>query len=116
MKLNQKIKYAVACLFELSKGIGEYMDAEFIASQQRIPPAYAHKVLQILAHAGLVYSMKGRGYQLARSLENITALEVIESLSAEGTNMVDSDIGIRLESHVNQALGHLTLGEIVHAQ
>ena len=32
MKLNQKVRYAVGCLFELSKHLAEFIDAEYIAS------------------------------------------------------------------------------------
>ena len=115
MRLKQKIKYAVACLFELAKRAGDYVDAEHIAHQQKIPAAYAHKILQVLAHAGFVFSLKGRGYKLARPLENITALEVIETLTVdEDPNATNPDIGILLETRVNKALGSFTLGELVH--
>jgi Rrf2 family protein len=114
MRLNQKVRYAVACLFELSKHLGEYLDANQIAFKQNIPSAYAHKILQVLAHAGLVLALKGAGYQLARPLKEITALEVIESLGKE-TDPNDSlpDMGFRFEQRINQALSGLTMDEVM---
>jgi len=113
MKLSQCVRYAVACLFELSKYSLEYIDAEHIATAQKIPHAYAHKILQHLAKAGYVFSHKGCGYKLARPLSDITALEIIELLtSEEDPSATNPDMGIRLESRVNEALSHLTLGEL----
>src|SRR4051812_33885917 len=106
MRINQKVKYGVACLFELSKAPTEFQDAENIASKQNIPPAYAQKVLQSLAHAGLIFSAKGLGYRLARPLSNITALEVMEALTVDtDVNHTNPDMGVLLEKRVNQALG-----------
>lgn len=115
MRLNQKVRYGVACLFELSKFPTEYMDTDHIIHKQNIPPAYAHKILQTLAHAGLVFSMKGAGYKLARPLSEITALEVIETLTKD-MDPTDSnpDMGILFEERINKALGAFTLAELVH--
>src|SRR5260221_10639357 len=94
MKLNQKVRYGVGCLFELSKNPYEYMEADEIAKRQTIPAAYAQKILQTLAHEGFVYSMKGLGYKLARPLGEITALSLIDSLSKDvDANTTNPDMG-----------------------
>ena len=113
MKLNHKVRYGIACLLELSKSLGEFIDAEFIAARQAIPPAYAHKVLQALAHAQIVMSQKGLGYRLARPLANITALEVIEALTiSAGTDTVIAGPGDAIERRIQFTLGSMTLGEL----
>jgi Rrf2 family protein len=113
MRLNQKVKYGVACLCELAKHLSEYVDAEAMARTQNIPPAYAHKVLQAMAHAGLVYAMKGAGYKLARPLSDITALEVIEALTKDADpNASNPDMGELLERRINQTLGNMTLNDL----
>ena len=113
MRLNQTIRYGVACLYELSKSWGDYIDASFIATRQNIPLAYTHKVLQAMSHAGLVFAQKGAGYKLTRPLSEITALEVFEALSKDvDPNASNPDIGIRFEQRINQALGNLTLSEL----
>ena len=113
MKLNQKVRYAVACLFELAKVPGEYIDTETMSQRQNVPSAYAHKVLQALCHANLVYSLKGVGYQLARPLNSITALDVMEALNKEvDPTASNPDMGFALEQKINEALGNVTLGEL----
>ena len=113
MRINQKVKYGVACLFELAKNPTEFSEAERIATNQCIPFAYAQKVLQTLAHTGMVFAVKGVGYRLARPLGSITALEVMEALTAEmDPAAMSQEIGQRLEKRVNQALGSFTLAEL----
>ena len=112
MRINQKVRYGVACLFELSKNPGEYIDADRIAASQNVPPAYAHKILQSMAHAGMVFALKGVGYRLARPLASITALEVIETLTAEADSAATSEVGMRLEQRINKALGGFTLDQL----
>ena len=114
MRINQKVKYGAACLFELSTTPTEFRDAEEISTKQNIPPAYAQKVLQSLAHAGLIYALKGVGYRLTRPLSSITALQVMEALTVDmDPNGPNSDLGMLLEKRVNQALGSFTLAELV---
>jgi Rrf2 family protein len=114
MRINQKIKYGVACLFELSKTPIEFRDAGDISTKQNIPPAYAQKVLQSMAHAGLIFALKGVGYRLTRPLSRITALEVMEALTVEmDPNATNPDIGVLLEKRVNEALGSFTLAELI---
>jgi len=114
MRINQKVKYGVACLFELSKTPTEFRGAEDISTKQSVPPAYAQKILHSLAQAGLIYSLKGVGYRLTRPLSSITGLEVMEALTADiDPNATNPDMGILLEKRVNQALGSFTLAELV---
>jgi len=80
MKLNQKVRYGLECMFELASNPTEYRDAERIALARSVPTAFAQKILSALSQAGLVYAMKGQGYRIARPLEDITALEVINAL------------------------------------
>lgn len=113
MKMNQKVRYAVGCLFELSKSPFEFLDTEFIASRQNIPTAYAHKVLQAMAHAGFVYSQKGLGYKLAKPLSDITALEVIETMTVDADmTATNPDMGILFEQRINKILSEVTLSQL----
>jgi Rrf2 family protein len=105
MKINQRVRYGISCLFELSKHNHEYVDAEKIAHAQSIPSAYAQKVMQTLSHAGLVWSLKGTGYRLARPLSEITAYQVIEALTQDtSTNDSIISVGSMLEDRINKAL------------
>ncbi|MBV9080046.1 MAG: Rrf2 family transcriptional regulator [Elusimicrobia bacterium] len=84
MRLNHKVQYGLACLFELARTPDEYVDAERIAAARNIPPAYAQKVLQQMSQAALILAQKGRGYKLARPLRDMNALEVVRTLSSDG--------------------------------
>lgn len=110
MKLNQKVRYAVGCLFELSKNIGTFIGAEAIAHRLNIPVSYAHKVLQAMAHAGFVVSQKGLGYKLARPLGEITALQVIETMTADvDPNATNPDMAVAFETQINKMLSNVSL-------
>ena len=111
MKLNQTVRYAMMCLFELAKMPLEFFDAESLSTQLNIPPAYTHKVLQALAHAGLIISMKGTGYKLARPLNHISALDVIEALSKENPIVQVTDASVLIERRINAALENCKLDQ-----
>ena len=112
MRLNQKVRYGLECLFELAKSPAEYVDAERLAAAKAIPPAYAQKVLQSLAHSGILYSQKGCGYRIARSLNDITALDVMNALTESTHAPRESHV---LESRINQALAGMTLATLITA-
>jgi len=107
MRLNHKVRYGLECLFELAKAPGEFTDAEHLSTARNIPPAYAQKVLQALTHAGIVQSQKGSGYRIVRSLQDITALEVMNALTTEDAQLPRA--GHVLESRINDALAGMTL-------
>lgn len=113
MKINQCVRYGAACLFELSKSPTEYLGADTIAARQHVPAAFAHKILQSLARTGLVYSMKGSGYRLARPLSEISANDLINATCAETDMHIDTtDIGRRLDEKIGRALDTVTLADI----
>ena len=110
MRINQKVRYGVACLYELSKNPEGFTDANLIAHRQEIPPAYAQKVLQLMAQARLVQGVKGAGYKLALPLENITVLKVMEVLSAESAlEEAPRESSVVIEQKIKQALGAISL-------
>lgn len=115
MKVTQKVRYGLECLFELSKRPSEYMDADGLSRTRGIPPAYVQKVLQTLAHAGLLYSQKGAGYRIARPLQDITALEVMKALSHDESHDAFVGAGHVLERRINDTLAKVTLDVLVAA-
>lgn len=114
MRLNQKVRYGVGCLYELSKTPSDYVDGDHIAARQAIPRSYAHKVLQLLANAGLIHAQRGAGYKIARPLADITALEIVEVLTVEpDAGKASPDLGLLLERRIDEALAGFTLGELL---
>jgi len=114
MRLNQKVRYGLECLFELANTPTEYVGAEHVAAARHVPQAYAQKILSSLSQAGLVYSQKGAGFRIARMLEDISALEVVRALDATDHHAVDS-IGHPLEKRIDDALAEVSIATLTHA-
>ncbi len=83
MKLSTQADYAVRAVFELARHEpGEVLHTDEIATVQRIPKARLAKVMQDMARAGLVRTIRGRqgGVVLARPSEDITVRDVFEAV------------------------------------
>jgi Rrf2 family protein len=81
--------YALLALTHLaSQPSGRLVGARQIASAANIPAPFLWKVLRDLSRRKLVRSFKGvrGGYELAKSAERITVLEVIEKTAAHDRN------------------------------
>ncbi len=66
---------------------GSVVPASVIAEAMGVPPEQAAKILQLLANAGIVTSVRGRrgGYQVAKQPEQITMAELIDVLGPADT-------------------------------
>lgn len=122
MKTNKTVSYALACLKELARQWGEFVQVAEIARNQGIPAAYCQKILLALARVGIVESVKGRGFTLMKPVEMITTLEVVKALSAnefvqsaEEENYTMKLINEVLSSKLNSALAELSVAEVVNA-
>lgn len=79
MKLSTQADYAVRAVYELAlRAPGAVLHTDEIAAAQSIPPARLAKVVQDLARADLVRTMRGRqgGVVLAHSADDITVRDV----------------------------------------
>lgn len=87
MRLNQRADYGLAAVLYLAqkKGDCRYSLAE-ICQATEIPEEFLRKIFQALTKADVIKSFKGKGggVSLARSPENITVFQVIESLEEKG--------------------------------
>ena len=77
-------KYAIRAVTYLGgcEDLQKPVSAAEIGKIEDIPPYYLAKVMQSLAHARIVRSIRGRdgGFTLARSAEDIHVLEIIEAI------------------------------------
>ncbi len=77
-------KYAIRALTHMAchSSQDEPLSAADIAEAEHIPPYYLAKVLQDLARADLLNSVRGRGggFLLKRSAKNIKVLEILEAV------------------------------------
>ena len=80
MILSRSKQYALLALIDLaSRPPAEYVLSRDIAARIKLPHAYLSKLLQTLAHSGLVESVRGRrgGFRLARPAGRISVREVM---------------------------------------
>jgi Rrf2 family protein len=84
MKLTptNRTDYAVRALIYLANHPGSHAKAADIGAAMDIPTGFLHQVLQELQRARLVSSRSGPsgGYLLARKPEDITILEIVETM------------------------------------
>lgn len=83
VRLSTHADYAVRAVFELAcREPGAVLHTGDIAAAQHIPSARLAKVVQDLAHAGLVRTLRGQqgGVMLARPAETITVRAVYEAV------------------------------------
>jgi Rrf2 family protein len=82
MKMNEGVEWATHCCLNLSWAEPQRVTAAKLAAFYDLPTAYLNKQLQALARAGIVSSTSGPrgGFQLARSPQNISLLDVMVAI------------------------------------
>ena len=86
MRLTRAGEYAVRCVLCLAKnGPGVLVSRQEIAACGDIPSHFLAKIAQQLSRAGIIDIQQGAkgGYRLLRDPENLTLLEVIETIIGE---------------------------------
>jgi Rrf2 family nitric oxide-sensitive transcriptional repressor len=80
--ISQTAEYALRAVVALGSRRGAQMTTQQIASRTQVPAGYLSKVLQSLGRAGLVEGQRGLrgGFSLARPLQDITVLDVINAV------------------------------------
>ena len=80
--ISQTSEYALRAVVCIGGSLGRPMTTQAIAKMTRVPQGYLSKVLQSLSRAGLVSSQRGvgGGFVLARSLDDLTLLDVINAV------------------------------------
>jgi Rrf2 family protein len=87
LRFSKKVEYALIVLVEMDHG-GEHAElvtAKSLAEQFHIPSEILGKVLQTMVKTGLLFSVQGvkGGYTLARSLSDISVLQLINAIDGE---------------------------------
>lgn len=80
--ISQTAEYALRSVVFLGSQDGQPLTTRQIASGTRVPAGYLSKVLQELGKAGVVDARRGLrgGYVLARPLDGLTILDVINAV------------------------------------
>jgi len=90
MKVTQASAYALHALMYMTRHITQLpATSGAIAKAEGMPAGYVAKVLQQLAKAGFIRSVRGRerGYVFARAPEEVSLLELLEAM--EGRSLFD---------------------------
>jgi Rrf2 family transcriptional regulator, iron-sulfur cluster assembly transcription factor len=83
MQVTRAAEYGVLGLISLARREpGQVVMLGTVSREQRIPRTFLAKIFQSLSRAGLVRSVRGTrgGFALARPVEQITTLDVIEAI------------------------------------
>jgi Rrf2 family protein len=80
--ISQTAEYALRAVVFLGSQRGRPTTTQRIAADTKVPAGYLAKVLQALGKAGLVGAQRGLhgGYVLARPLDELTVLEVVNAV------------------------------------
>jgi Rrf2 family protein len=83
--ITRKTDYAIRCVLCLAESGKETVMMNEIADKAKIPKSFLAKILQRLAKAGIVTSLRGvkGGFKLAKKAADISLLDVVEAM--EGT-------------------------------
>ncbi len=81
--LPKTAEYALRTVACLAQDSSQSASADHLSEQTKVPRRYLHKVLQSLAKAQLVQSRSGPGggYTLARPMDEITILDVVNAVA-----------------------------------
>ncbi len=88
MKMSTKGRYGLRVMIELANHYGQGpIPVETIARNQNISGKYIHLIVMGLRSAGLVRSVRGPngGYELTRTPDKVTALDVVAALEGRST-------------------------------
>jgi len=83
MQITRQADYAIRAVLYISKlGHNQRAATSQIAQEQHIPPSFLAKIISQLSIAGLLQTSRGArgGVTLARQAEDITLLDVVESI------------------------------------
>lgn len=88
VKLNKSTRFALYAVTELARDSEAVISAGEIAKKYGISEHHVAKVLQQLARAGMVRSIRGirGGFQLARDPREITMMDVVEIFERQPTS------------------------------
>jgi Rrf2 family nitric oxide-sensitive transcriptional repressor len=128
--LPKTAEYALRAVVWLAANPDRREPAEPLAARTKVPRRYLHKVLQSLAHAGIVESQSGPGggYALALPPEKLTILKVVNAV-APVERIRHCPLGLpshtrlcplhkeldRVYAEIERAFGNVTLAELVRS-
>lgn len=102
---------------QLSREPGEYQSVDDIADKAGVPQAYCQKVLYRLSRAGLVRSVKGKGFVLNAEPGDVTVSSVALSLERSSRRSypgpdVGADALTELRAELERQMSSITVKDL----
>ncbi len=130
MWISTKAQYGMRALVEVALGGDEPTSLKTVADRQSLSHQYLEQIFAVLRRAGIVESVRGArgGYRMARSLDTVPALEVVELLegSVAPVTCIDDEgacervghcstetLWRRVDAAVREVLGSTSLADLV---
>ena len=130
MWISTKAQYGMRALVEVALGGDEPTSLKTVAERQSLSHQYLEQIFAVLRRAGIVESVRGArgGYRVARSLDDVPALEVVELLegSVAPVTCIEDEatcqrvghcsteiLWRRVDAAVRQVLGSTSLADLV---
>lgn len=130
MWISTKAQYGMRALVEVALGGKEPTSLKTVAERQSLSHQYLEQIFAVLRRAGIVESVRGAhgGYRVARPLDEVPALEVVELLegSVAPVTCIDDEgncdrvghcsteiLWRRVDAAVREVLGSTSLADLV---
>jgi Rrf2 family transcriptional regulator, cysteine metabolism repressor len=130
MWVSTKAQYGMRALVEVALGGDRPTSLKVVAERQQLSHQYLEQIFAVLRRAGIVESVRGAhgGYRIARPIDQIDALEVVELLegSVAPVSCIEDEANClrvgqcsteslwrRVDMAVRQVLGETTLANLV---
>jgi Rrf2 family iron-sulfur cluster assembly transcriptional regulator len=87
VRISRESRYAIAALAALATHPpGSLVESRELASEAEVPSAYLSKIMPRLVRGGVVGSIRGRGYRLQRSAEDVSLGDILRAV--EGAEVI----------------------------
>lgn len=120
ISVTSKSRYAVVAMAELARSGSRPVPIKELAERRDIPEQFLEQLFSTLRRAGLLTSHRGMrgGYTLARDADEITVLEVVQTLDGKVGGEADEAGGIWAEgvAALRKVFSRTTIAEIARRE
>jgi Rrf2 family protein len=120
ISVTSKSRYAVVALAELARSGDRPVPIKELAERREIPEQFLEQLFSTLRRGGLLTSHRGMrgGYTLSRPPDEITVLEVVQTLDGKIGTEADEAGGIWAEgvSALRKVFGQTTIAEVARRE
>jgi Rrf2 family transcriptional regulator, cysteine metabolism repressor len=120
ISITSKSRYAVVALAELARSGDRPVPIKELAERRDIPEQFLEQLFSTLRRGGLLTSHRGMrgGYTLSRPAEEITVLDVVQTLDGKVGQEADEAGGIWAEgvTALRKVFGQTTIAEVARRE